>query len=227
MLHLDPSSFKTDKIFMELRFKESFKLPLSDTKYRLLDKFSKKYPAFNTDNPENIILANHDRQEQLFIQLNRIVIDWNKPKSMEDFIKSAQADSNFILKLLEVEDIIRIGTRTINSFQGSNQNAVTEFIFKQYITSKFKSSSFADEYFNPSVHLSGRKGKMHFNLTISYLQEQILEGTVNQLVNQQIRDLLAVDLDSYRENIKVSKMQSVFDEVKKINFNLPEYILSI
>lgn len=228
MLHLNPNVYKTNKVFLELRFKESFKLPLNDTKYTLLDKFIKKYPSYNTENPESISMINHERQQQLHIQLNRIVIDWDKPSSIEDFYKSALADCNFILKTLEVDEIIRIGIRTLNSFEGNNQQAITEFIFRQYMTTKFKSPSFADEYFNPSVQMAGRKGKLFFNLSLGYQQEQIIEADFNkQGMNQIIRDLLLVDLDSFRDKIKTTKLQSFFADVKNLNSHLPDYILSI
>jgi hypothetical protein len=229
MIHLDPRSYRNDRIFLELRFKESFKLALNDTKYIILDKLQKKYPAYNIENPENISLVNHERGEQVAIQLNRLFFSWDKPKSITDFIKSVQPDCNFILKTLEVDDILRIGFRTHNSFQGSSQNSINEFIYNNYLSRKFKSSDFADQFFNPVVQFSGKKGSLTFNIVLTYSQEQIIEHQIGQTaaVSSQIRDLLMVDLDTYKEKIRTNKLQNFFQDSQQLNSKLCEYILSI
>lgn len=227
LLHLNPNSYKTDKIFLEIRFKDSFKLPLPETKYSILDKFSKKYPAYNTESPENFSFFNPETQQKIHLQLNRFVVDWDNPKTLDDFIKSANADANFIFKILGVEDIIRVGIRTLNSFQGDNQKDISDYLFNHFSTPKIKSRGFADEYFNPHVQFSGKKGSLSFNLAVNYQQQQTIQGTINQVFNQTIRDLLVVDLDCYKENIKISKLHTFFSEIKNLNLELPEYIQSI
>lgn len=227
MLHLNYDTFKLTKIFAELRFKDSFKLPQNEIKYKILDKLSNKYQIYNNDNPEILSFFNPEKMQQVHIQLNRIFINWEKPEGFDDFIKSSQADCAFILKSLEVETVQRAGIRTINTFDGPNQSAINEFIFNHYLTTKFKSNSFADDYFNPRIQLSGKKGKLFFNLGIGYQQEQIIEGKMNEILNQKTSDLLLVDLDSYRENIKVNKLSEFFTDAKNLNSSLPDYIKSI
>ncbi|MFE3973202.1 MULTISPECIES: hypothetical protein [unclassified Peribacillus] len=230
MLHLDFNSYTTDKSFIEVRFKDSFKLPLTDTRYKILDKMSKKYSQHHSENPELLSFLDQSRQQQLHIQLNRIVIDWDKPNSLGEFIKSAVSDLTFVLKLMEVNEIIRIGFRTLHSFQSNSQEAIDQFIFKEYLTSKFKSQQFADHYFNPRVQFSGKKGASLFNLAMYYQQEQTIESSFDPrmpIINKDVRDLLTVDLDGFRENFKVQKLQTVLNDLKELNDKLPDYIKSL
>lgn len=228
MLHLNFNNFSLDKIFIEVRFKDSFKLPLAETKYKILDKLSKKYSAINTDNPEQLSFLKPESNQQLHIQLNRIVFDWDKYNNLDEFVKSSYADLTYILKILEVNDIIRVGFRTFHHFDNvGTQSAINEFVFKEYLSPKLKSANFADEYFNPKVQISGKKGLNFFNLSISYAQEQIIESNFNQIMNQQIRDLLLVDLDGYRENLKVAKLLGFLNEIKELNSKLPDYLKSV
>jgi uncharacterized protein (TIGR04255 family) len=227
MLHLDYSTFKIDKIFIEVRFKDSFKLPLTDTKYTILEKLTKKYPAYNIENPEHIFLANPSEQKQIHVHLNRIIIDWDKPVSIDDFIKSSQADMAFLLRCLDVNDLIRVGIRTLSSYEGNNQNAISEFIFKEFISTKLKSSDFGDEFTNPRVQFSGRKGSLFFNFALAYQQEQIIQGDLGAPLENQIRDLFLIDLDCYKENLKVSKLNTVLVEIKDMNLKIPNYIRAI
>lgn len=228
MLHLDYNTYKLEKIFIELRFKDSFKLPISDTKYKILDKLSKKYPLYNTQNPEAISLSNPEQRINVHIHLNRIIVDWDEPKSFEEFIKISLADCSFLLKCLDVTELQRLGLRTMHSYKGINQQSITEFMFKEFISPKLKTPDFADTFKNPSIQFSGAKGSLEFNFALGYQQVQVIHGDLGtNKVNSQIRDLLMVDLDCYRESVKVSKLQSLMNEIKEMNLKLPNYLQKI
>lgn len=227
MLHLDYNSFNLNKSFIEIRYKDSFKLPIDDTRYKILDKLTKKYTNYQAENRES--LSFFENNKQLHIQMNRIIIDWEKP-SLDEFIKSANSDINFILKTIEVSDILRIGFRTLHSFESNNQESIDQYIFKEYMTSGIKSTKFADHYFNPRVQFSGKKSNNLFNMAFYYQKEQTIEGTldfIKPILNQNTRDLLVVDLDGYRENLKTAKIQPFLNEIKDLNRQLPDYIKSI
>lgn len=229
MIHLNFDTFKTEKIVFELRFKEAFKLPISDTKYKILDRFTKKYSVYNTDNAESLSFMDPETNNQLHIQLNRILIDCDKPGSMDDFTKKFYPDITFISSILDIKEFIRVGFRTFHSFEGNNASSISEYIFKEYISADFKSPKLADEFFNPLVQFSGKKGMLTFNFTISQQQEKVIQGTLgsNQVFNETIRDLMIIDLDCYKENIKSNKIDSFFTQVKAINAGLPNYIQTL
>ncbi|WP_137744820.1 hypothetical protein [Robertmurraya siralis] len=228
MLHLNLNTFKFEKIFIEVRYKESFKLPLTDIKFKILDKLTKKYPGYNIENPEQILLSNSEELKQLHIFLNRIIINWDNPNNIDDFIKSSQADLSFIFKCLEINSLNRFGFRTLGSFEGSSQNAISEFIFKEFVSPKLKSPVFGDIYLNPRVQFAGKKGTLHFNFALEYQQNQTIHGNLgSQSMTTEIRNLLMVDLDCYKENVKVSKLENLLSEIKEQNLKIPTYLKAI
>ncbi|HEF1895845.1 TPA: hypothetical protein R9Z04_000915 [Bacillus cereus] len=227
MLHLNFDGVKLDRILIEVRFKDNFKIGLQEVRFKMLEKLTKKYSMYDSENPEVLALFDPEKKIQLVIQLNRCAINCDEPNNLIEFIKSAKADFSFIFKQMEIESLNRVGVRTSNSFEGKDQKAIEQFIFKEYLSSGICSPNFAEEYFSPQIRLSGKKSGMLFNLAIGHQQHQIIEGIINEVMNNKITDLLVVDFDCYKENTKVSKFDALLMTAANLNKDCLEYLKTV
>ncbi|AQU73807.1 hypothetical protein [Priestia megaterium] len=213
------------KAVIEIRYQEAFKLPTSDVKYKIVDKMvHKKYPNYNIEQPENLSFFNPEKELQFHVGINRILIDWDQPSNLSEFVKMAIPDINFILKEINVHQVDRVGFRNFYLAPFSSQQEVTDILFKNFISPKLKQPSFADTYFSPQVGFSGKKGKLNFNLNLRYQQEQIIHGSNTTLLQNTINDYLVTDFDCYQENVKQTKLETFFTHSKDMNNGLNEYI---
>ncbi|MEZ2325957.1 hypothetical protein R1C46_19335 [Bacillus tropicus] len=227
MLHLNFDGVKLDRILIEVRFKDNFKIGLQEVRFKMLEKLTKKYSMYDSENPEVLALFDPEKKIQLVIQLNRCAINCDEPNNLIEFIKSAKADFSFIFKQMEIESLNRVGVRTSNSFEGKDQKAIEQFIFKEYLSSGICSPNFAEEYFSPQIRLSGKKSGMLFNLAIGHQQHQIIEGVINEVMNNKITDLLVVDFDCYKENTRVSKFDALLMTAANLNKDCLEYLKTV
>ncbi|MCU5519709.1 hypothetical protein OCA41_05235 [Bacillus cereus] len=224
MLHLDFNNLKLDRVLIELRFQDTFKIGLPEVRFKLLEKFTRKYSMYDNNNTEALGFYNPEKQMQLEIRLNRCLITWDQPNNLPEFLKSAKGDFSFLLSQLDINVLHRVGVRTFNSYEAQNQQVIDQFIFKEYLAPGVCSPNFADEYFSPRVQMSGKKKGILFNLAISHQQEQVIQGKVNEIVNSKIHDTLVIDLDSYKENIKVSKLEPFLNDVRNLNEDSINYL---
>lgn len=213
MLHLNLNQKKYGKIFLELRYKEIFSLP--EKKFKILDKLTKKYPEYNADSPDRISLMNQEKQIQVHIHINRLVIDWDAPTSIQDFNKISKSVIQDLKTIVQIESPTRIGVRTFLQFKSDSQKEVENYIFNKYFSSNAKSIEIlGDEMYNPRLQLSGRRGKNLFNLAFAYQQEQILEGELHKPMFTTINNFFSVDADIYREgSFNINSVNPFLDEV--------------
>ncbi len=72
MFQIDFSLMKMDTIFVEFRYNDIFSLP--EYKFKLLDKLTQKYPVYNIDNADRVILFQPDKEIEIQIGINRMLI---------------------------------------------------------------------------------------------------------------------------------------------------------
>ncbi|MEI5893160.1 TIGR04255 family protein [Bacillus cereus] len=227
MLHLNFDKVKLDRVLIEVRFKDNFKIGLQEVRFKMLEKLTKKYSMYDTENAEALALFDPEKKMQLVIQLNRCAITCDEPTNLIEFIKSAKADFSFIFKQMEIDILNRVGVRTFNFFEGQDQKAIEQFIFKEYLSSGICSPDFAEEYFSPQIRLSGKKSGMLFNLAIGHQQQQIIEGIINEVMNNKITDSLVVDFDCYKENTKVAKFETLLTTANNLNKECLNYLKAV
>jgi uncharacterized protein (TIGR04255 family) len=228
LLHLDIKKTKVSKVFIEILYKDAFIFPLSDTKYSLLDKLTKKYPAYNNESPEMLGLFHPEMNKEITIQLNRLFLSWNSPNSIDDFIKSSKPDINLVLRTLKVDSIIRIGLRTYHTIECQNETQVSQYVFKQYLSPNIRNTEiFGENLSNPRVQFSGVKEGNKFNLMLGYQQERILKGNFGIQMEEIINNHFLADLDVYRENIKINSIDKMLNEAHLLNNKVPFYLKSL
>lgn len=228
MLHLNLAQQKIGKIFLEIRHKEIFTLP--EKKFKILEKFTKKYPDYNIDSPERIILINPEKQIQIHISINRILIDWDSPTSVDEFIKICNSVLGDLKNIITIEKVSRIGLRTFFQYKEGNQKDIENYIFNRYFSSGAKPTEMiADEIFAPRVHFSGRKGKLTFNFAVSYQQEQLIHANLKGPVDSQTNNYFLADVDVYREgSLNIGTVTQFLDEYHDfIKTNVPNYLKKV
>jgi hypothetical protein len=230
MLHVNTNDLKLQKVFIEIRYRDNFLLP-TEKRFTILHKLSDEHPIQFYEKLEQLSLLNPEKKRQINIFINRLVIDWDDPTTIDDFVNGTLVDMNFILKTLEINHIQRIGLRAFHSIECQNDKVISEYIFKEYLSPKFKSKeTFADEISSPRIIFSGKRGSLLFNFSIGYQQQQIIEGQLNSQLNsvhQEIKHLLTFDLDCFQENLAVSKLEKFINAAKEQNNLLPSYIKSL
>jgi hypothetical protein len=225
MFQLDPTNKRIGKIFLEIRYKEVFSLP--EKKYKILDKLTKKYPEYNIDSPDRISLFNPEKRIQIHIHLNRLIIDWDDPTSVGDFIRLAKSVITDIKNILHIETVSRFGLRALLQYKEKNREAIESYILNRFLKSNaIPIEEIADEVFAPRLHFSGRKGKNFFNLAIGHQQEQIIEGNFTGKMNAHVNDFLLVDVDQYRDgNLNINRGLSLLDDFERfLDQKIPEYL---
>ncbi|MDA1797572.1 TIGR04255 family protein [Bacillus cereus group sp. BY8-1LC] len=227
MLHLNFEELKLDRALIEVRFKDNFKVGLQEVRFKMLEKLTKKYAMYDSENAEALAFFNPEKKIHLVIQLNRCAITCEEPTNLIEFIKSAKADFSFIFKQLEIDSLLRVGMRTFNFFEGPDQKAIEQFIFKEYLSAGVCSPDFAEEYFSPEIKLSGKKNGLLFNLAISHQQHQVIEGIINEVMNNKITNSLVVDFDCYKENTRVSKFETLLTTAHSLNNDCLAYLKAV
>jgi hypothetical protein len=228
MLHLDFTKVKNNNSFLELRFKDVFSLPKD--KYRILEKLADKYPAYNFDSPERVSLANPDKKIHIHVHLNRLIIEWENPPNLSDFLKVVKPTIDDIVRILKIQHFSRTGIRVyFNYYTNSPEEAFSYISNRYYSSSAKKYESIADEIFAPKIQFSGRKGSLKFNLTISYEQQHTIQGSVGQQLNESVRHSILFDIDAFKDtNLNANNLKQYFTDVEElINNRLFEYIKTV
>jgi hypothetical protein len=228
MLHLNIEKKRFNKIFLELRFKEIFSLP--DYKYKILDKLSKGFTNFDTNQPDRISMFNQEKRLNVHININRILIDWDQPPSIQEFTKVSLNLIRSLNSIVTLEDIKRIGVRSFLVFPTESDKEVESYIINKYFSTNARNTTnFADQIFNPSINFSGRKGPLLFNFGVVLTQEQIIQGEVTRPLYAEMNHYLTYDVDVYRElGVKVNNLEKFLSStVKLVDESLLHYIKSV
>jgi hypothetical protein len=215
MFQLDFNDMQIGKSFMELRYKDVFSFP--EKRYKILDKLSRKYSEVLADYNDRVSLLNPEKNISVHISMKNIIVDWEKPPSVTDFLKVTESIIDDVRKILNIEVIYRIGIRSFIQYKISNPQEATKYIMSRYLSSNAnKTSDLADEIYNSSVALSGRKKSLKFNLNVNYQQNQIIQGSLNQVLSEVVYHYLTADVDVFKDsNIKLGNMDGFFKEVKE------------
>jgi hypothetical protein len=225
-LNLD--QMELSKVFVELRHREVFSLP--DNKYKILDKLTPKYPGYNIEQPDLISLINPEKQIQIHSHLNRLIFDWDAPVSLKEFYTESAEVVDTITSVLKIDVVVRTGLRIHWKQRFNNQIDIVRYIMDNFVTHNVRNTSqLCDEIFEPNIKFSGRKGTLKFNLNVGVIQEQIIQGTLNNPVTHITNHYLLVDLDIYRDVNQKPKNISHFyrDAEEFINNHFKKYILNI
>ncbi|WCK53884.1 hypothetical protein PP175_21585 [Aneurinibacillus sp. Ricciae_BoGa-3] len=224
-MHLDIDNLNFSKIFIELRYGEAFTLPTK--KYEILEALKNKYTAYNADQAEVLSLLNTEKRFQIHIEINRMVIDWDAPISFKDFSNFTLPVVNTISKILQIGSYIRVGIRSLLTAQINSADEINQYIFQKYFSSNARDTSLiADEISNPAIKFSGRKGQVHFNMTVGY--QQVLEAAANTGQIETLYHNLLVDIDSFRSNINKNRLQNLFTDTDTfLNDNVKRYLKGV
>lgn len=225
MLHINYSSKKYTKIFLELRYKEIFSLP--ENKFKILDKLSSKFSEFDANQPDRITMLDPQKRINVNIFINRLTIDWDEAPSITDFTKYCNSLIKTLRSVITIEEPKRIGIRSFLCFKSENNKEIDDYILNKYISPNARNiTNFADELSNPRVNLSGRKGSLLFNLGIGITQEQIIEGDLSRPLYGVINNYLTFDIDNYKESgININNLESYFKSVNEyVDTQIIEYI---
>lgn len=226
MISINLDNMSLEKIFIEFRFRKAFSLP--ENKYKILEKYSEHYPLYNTDQPEALILFNPEKKRKVDIFIDRMVIDWEQPSSIGDFGDEVNNIVGFISKMLKIEVLLRVGLRGYWLIKNLNSQDINNTILHRFYSDSAKrTDGFADEIFDPSIRISGRKGNIKFNLAVSHQQQQVFEGAPGNMIPvAEFHNLLA-DIDVYRDNnMNVRNLGSFLKEAEGFIYkNVKEYLL--
>lgn len=228
MLHMDFENLRLQKSVIEIKHKEVFSLP--ENKFKILEKLNEKFPNYDINKSDRLLLFNAEERKQINIELNRLIIDWDEPTSFNSFIKFSQSIFNEINKFLKVDTAFRIGLRSFWVLRTQNQQEAFDYIFNRYFSpnSRNNSTLITDEILNPSIRFSGRKGNFKFNLGISYQEHHFVEGIRNKIITEKVDDSILLDVDNYRENYNLKQISSFFSEVDEFVMNkLIQYLRSV
>lgn len=228
MININLDDMVLDKIFIEFRYRNAFSLP--ENKYKILEKYSEQYPLYNTEQQEALILFNSEKRRRVDIFIDRMVIDWDQPSSIGEFVSEVNDIVGAISKMLKIEVLLRVGLRgywTIKSLESQDIN--NAILHRFYSDSAKRTDGFADEVFDPSIRISGRKGTIKFNLAVSHQQQLVFEGAPGSMSPvTEIHNLLA-DIDVYRENnMNVRTLSNFLKEAEGFIYkNVKEYLLQL
>ncbi|MEH7110648.1 hypothetical protein [Bacillus sp. JJ1764] len=228
MLHLNMSTKKVTKIFLELRYKEIFSLP--ENKFKILDKLSKNFSEFDTNQADRIVMFSPEKRLTAHIFINRLTIDWDDPTSITDFNKICAHFIKTLNSVIKIEEPKRIGIRTFLGFKVENQKEIENYILNKFFSANAKNTSeIADEIYNPRLQISGRKGNILFNFGIGTFQEQIIQGELPKPAFAVVNNYLNFDIDVYKESgISVNNPDSFLNTTQDfIDNKMIQYIKSV
>jgi uncharacterized protein (TIGR04255 family) len=217
MFQMDFSKVQIGKIFMELRYKDVFSFP--EQRYKILDKLSKKYPEVNAEFNERVSLFNPEKRISIHISMNHIIIDWDKPPNLNEFLKVARSIIDDVKRILKIEVIFRIGIRNFIQHQVSKPEEATKYIMSRYFSANAnKTSDIADEIYTTAVSLSGRKKNVKFNLNVNYQQNQVIQGSLNQILAETVSHFIIADVDVFKDtNVNLGNLEGFFRDVQEFN----------
>lgn len=227
MFQLDLSNYKLSKVFLEIKYKEIFSLP--EKKFKIMDKIGHKFSDYDINSPDRISLVDGDKKLQVHIHINRLVIDWDLVPSYNDFIKVCQSLLKDLKPLLSFQEINRVGIRSMVNFPCNNQEEVTNYLINRYFSNGAKKTEFiGDIVANPRISFSGTRKTIKFNFGLNYQQEQLIESGISGNVTNSIYHYLSTDIDVYKENININKIDNFFIESKDFfENNLIKYMKNV
>lgn len=205
-----------DKIFIELRYPEE--LLFDDRK--ILKKISKDSSdyfnnfKFNQNN-NSLSLNNNDKYLNANIFNNRMVINMNEPSlykgnSLDKFKEICIKMSERVISELELEQIDRIGIRAMWSYGVQDINESIELIENNFLDSDFLNVFLEkNKLSNTSVSFSLNRNNIGTNIKISHNTSQKIEIRGRELIENENKEFLGLDIDVYIDNpIKSSEIKS-------------------
>jgi len=205
-----------DKIFIELRYPEE--LLFDDRKIlKKISKDSSDYFSnfkFNQNN-NSLSLINNDKYLNANIFNNRMVINMNEPSfyqgnSLEKFKEICIKMSDRVVNELELEQIDRIGIRAMWAYDVKDINESIELIEINFLDSDFLNVFLEkNELSNTSVSFSLNRNNIGTNIKISHNTSQKIEIRGRELIENENKEFLGLDIDVYIDNpIKSSEIKS-------------------
>lgn len=190
-----------NKIFIELRYKDSFMFNDMECLEEIKDNVSSLLPEFKYDASNKVlILTNSKKHCNVNITGDRMVIDYDEPKSFEEFQSLAKEVLEITTNHLKIRNFTRIGIR---SFRGENKQNGAEALSnvrKNFL--KIHDSDLnilADKLISVGVTFSFIKDKYVINLNITPNNFKVVE-IENGVVTRDIdKSQVLIDSDIYRE----------------------------
>ena len=216
MPRLDLSNVKLDKIFVEIRYPDQFKLP--DKKFKILEKVTGFFPEYKKDSkPEELLCRKTGALRFLSVYLNRLVVDFDRPIGEElnfsEFKKIASKTIEAIADVLKIETINRIGVRSHWSYEVENLEKAAEIIIGDYF--KFEEAEFHMLEHKPDncqFSFSSKSGFAKYNLIVIPEQEVIIEGQLGA-TQEHKRNYIKIDWDYYIESsLKQNNLEKIIEE---------------
>lgn len=226
MVSINIDNMVLEKIFIEFRYRNAFSLP--EHKYKILEKYSQQYPLYNTEQPEALILFNSEKGRRVDIFIDRMVMDWDQPSTIGEFVAEVNSIVEHITKMLKIEVLLRVGMRGHWVIKNLNPQDINNTILHRFYSDSAKrTDGFADEIFDPSIRISGRKMNIKFNLAVSHQQQQVFEGPPGNMNPVAEYHNLLADIDVYRDNnMNVKALATFLKEAEGFIYkNVKEYLL--
>jgi hypothetical protein len=219
---------KPNRIFTEIRYKPIYSLP--ENKYKILDRLSDKFSAHNITE-ESISLLDPNKGIQYFIEMGRLVIDWDKPSNIKEFSKICKPVINVVSEILKINKFERVGIRTFLVNEVNSLEDVFNYISQKFIHPNAQRFSLlgGKNITEPLVKFSGNKADYKYNLAVTFQQEQTIEAGFNTNITNVFRNLFLVDIDVYKVGeIKANNAISFFEDVEDFIYkNVFNYLKGI
>ena len=202
-IKLTMSNVQLNEIFIEVRFKDNFKLP--DKKYKILDKITEYLPEYKKDHQVDELHC-RDIKKGIIISifLNRIVVHLNKRMSSETtfdvFKKTAFRGIKEVVDILKIDSFKRVGVRSFWSYNVHSLEEAANIITNNHLS--FSNKKWMDLGVRPShcqlvIGIGFYNGQIKNNLILA--PEVEIKGEIHEHFTTEQRTYLKIDWDYYTE----------------------------
>lgn len=202
-LNLSKQNLELSQIFIELRFRDNFKI--EEKRYKLLDRLTEYLSEYRRDSPNDEVHC-RDPQKNILVSvlLNRMVVDAERlpasPASFNEFEKVAVRAIKDISEILKIDNFLRVGVRSYWDYNVESLQAAVDLIVNNYLA--FKEGDWREIGARPQaghIILNFSFGSVKANLIVLPQKMVIIESGLVQQTKTHEKNFIRIDWDYFMD----------------------------
>ncbi len=208
------SGWVLDKIFLEVRFDNSAKF--IENKDDLLRRYIARYPQYKTEPIETLALANPKLQRTITFSMNRVVVDFDRLDTFDEFVTEIKLVSQDLSSILGVSGYEFVGVRGYWGQQMKRYDALE--LMKKHMISVNEKWHNVGKLQDAALRLTFHRGKLKFHVSISPVLVQLVQFQAGRSTVSNDREMLMADIDIHIPQVdgEVDLVQFALDYQRRV-----------
>lgn len=226
--NLLPKGISLEKVLIEVRYDRSFLFDEVATLNKIAKVLKPYFPIPDRDNDKTLVLKNQSKNYFSLIQANRASVDFDLPKSLEDFKTVSSQSIEALINHLDVDGFKRVGIRFLFGKTFSSIEEAYSIIKNRFLST----GNILDEIKSPNISFVLRRDDSRVNVMIrteTVTNINISIGQNNEQTQERVNnDMIVFDIDVYKQGrVTIDQYNDFYNEAQNTALNVLDQLNSM